>query len=78
MVLKMTLQKAVADLGLEAEVENTDVSSAKGSQADVIFTSNELLDELKGSTKSPIYPIKKYMDLVEVKAVLEAYSSAQA
>ncbi|MBP1044334.1 PTS sugar transporter subunit IIB [Vagococcus sp. BWB3-3] len=78
MVLKMTLQKAVAELGLEAEVENTDVSSAKGSQADVIFTSNELLDELKGSTKSPIYPIKKYMDLVEVKAALEAYLSTQA
>lgn len=78
MVLKMTLQKAAAELGIEAEVENTDVSSAKGTQADVIFTSNELLDELKGSTKSPIYPIKKYMDLTEVKTALEAYLSTQA
>ncbi|WP_313469135.1 PTS sugar transporter subunit IIB [Carnobacterium sp.] len=77
MVLKMTLQRAAAQLGIEADIENTDISSAKGSSADVIFTSNELLDELRSSVKAPIYPIKKYMDLEEVKTALEAYLTAR-
>jgi len=74
MVLKMTLQKVLKEKGIDAEVENTDLSSARGAEADAIFTSNELIDELKSSTnKIPIYPIKKYMDKEEVKEALEDY-----
>lgn len=73
MVLKMTLQKAVKALGIDAEVENTDISSAKGMNVDVIFTSNELSGELESAVTVPVYSIKKYMDLEEVQGVLELY-----
>lgn len=73
MVLKMTLQKAVKALGIDAEVENTDISSAKGMDVDVIFTSNELSGELESAVTVPVYSIKKYMDLEEVQGVLELY-----
>lgn len=73
MVLKMTLQKVVKTLNIEADVENTDLSTAKASNADVVFTSHELAPELEKSLKVPVYPIKKYMDLAEVQTALEEF-----
>ena len=73
MVLKMSLDKVIKELGLKATVENTDLSTAKATMADVYFTSHELLPELKAPVKAPVYPIKKYMDTSEIKAQLEQY-----
>lgn len=56
MVLKMSLDKVIKELGLKATVENTDLSTAKATMADVYFTSHELLPELKASVKAPVYP----------------------
>ncbi len=42
MVLKMTIDKVIKELGLTATAENTDLSTAKATPADVYFTSNEL------------------------------------
>ncbi|QVK19823.1 PTS sugar transporter subunit IIB [Mycoplasmatota bacterium] len=71
MVLKMTIDKACRQLGVDAEVENTDLTSARGVRCDAIFTSFELAEELASSVKVPLYPIKKYMDLEEVKESVE-------
>lgn len=71
MVLKMTLESVLSNLGVSAQVENTDISSAIGMDADAIFTSYELKTQLEKSTQVPIYPIKKYMDKNEVKESLE-------
>ncbi len=73
MVLKMTIDKVVKEMGIKATVENTDLSTAKATQADVYFTSNELLSELKNSVKAPVYPVKKYMDKNEVKSQMEKF-----
>ncbi|MGX7196774.1 PTS sugar transporter subunit IIB [Enterococcus olivae] len=73
MVLKMSIDKVVKELGLNASVENTDLSTAKATPADVYFTSHELLPELKASVKTPVYPVKKYMDVNEVKEQLEKF-----
>jgi len=73
MVLKMSIDKVVKELGLKATVENTDLSTAKATPADVYFTSQELLSELKASVKAPVYPIKKYMDVAEIRSQMEKY-----
>lgn len=73
MVLKMTAERVCREIGLDAEVENTDLSSAKGTYADLILTSYELAEEIKNSTKTKIYPIKKYMDKEEVRVAIEKY-----
>ena len=39
MVLKMTIDKVIKELGLKATAENTDLSTAKATPADVYFTS---------------------------------------
>lgn len=73
MVLKMTAERVCREMGIDAEIENTDLSSAKGTHADLILTSYELAEEIKSSTKAKIYPIKKYMDKEEVKEAIEKY-----
>ncbi len=73
MVLKMTLSKVVQEMGLDADVQNTDIETAKATKADVYFTSAELAEDLKNSTSNPVIPIKKYMDKTEVKNTLQKY-----
>lgn len=75
MILKMSIDKVMQNLGVEAEVENTDTNSARGMDCDVIFTSQELANELNSSVQVPVYAVKKYMDLEEVKTVVEQYLS---
>lgn len=71
--IKMTIQKALKQLGIECEVENTDINSARGADCDCIFTSQELLNELKGTCNVDVYPVKKYMDLAEVTEVVQTF-----
>lgn len=78
MVLKMTLDKVAKDLGIQATVENTDLSTAKATTADAYFTSNELLTELQSSVKAPVFPVKKYMDKNEVKHQMEKFLSERS
>ncbi len=66
MVLKMTCNKALADLGVVAEVENTDIMSAKSMKADLILTSQSLIDELCQSTDCSVIAIEKYVDKDEI------------
>lgn len=75
MILKMSIDKVMQELGVDAEVENTDTNAARGSDCDVVFTSQELADELRSTMQAPVYAVKKYMDLVEVKGVVETYLS---
>ncbi|MFT8362308.1 MAG: PTS sugar transporter subunit IIB [Sporolactobacillus sp.] len=73
MVLKMTLDKVVKDLGLDATVENTDISTAKATDADVYFTSAEFEPDLKESTNKPVYSIKRYMNKNEVEEKMKLF-----
>lgn len=73
MVLKMTIDKVLRELSINAEVENTDISSAQGMKSDLIVTSYELAENLKKVVSVPVLPIKKYMDAKEVREALEAY-----
>lgn len=73
MVLKMTIDKVLKELEVDAEVENTDLSSARGNNADAIFTSAELADDIRRGVKVPVIPIKKYMDKVEVREAIEEF-----
>lgn len=73
MVLKMTIEKACKERNIDCEVENTDISSARGMAVDAVFTSHELSDEIKSSMKCPVYPIKRYMDKEEIGRALDDF-----
>ncbi|NLA77956.1 MAG: PTS sugar transporter subunit IIB [Erysipelothrix sp.] len=73
LVLRMTIEKVCRELGIEADVENTDLSSAQGSDCDFVFTSEELATQLRSRMKCPVIPIQKYMDKAEVKAKFQEH-----
>jgi PTS system ascorbate-specific IIB component len=64
MLLKMQVDKVIKTLGLTADVELADISTARGlaMNADLIITSNELADRI-GDVKAPIVSVSNFMDL---------------
>jgi len=73
LILRLSLEKVIRKLGLDAEAENIDISSAKGVPCDAVFTSREIAEEIGDSWKVPVYGVKRYMDLEEVTAAVERY-----
>lgn len=77
LILRMQVEKAAKSLGLEADVEMADISTAKAlaPKADIIVTSKELAARI-GDVKAKFVLISNYMDLEEMKSKLsEAISS---
>lgn len=75
MALKMQVEKALKELGIEAEVDNTDIATASSMNPDIIYTSPEFAEQLKGSVNCPIIEIKQFMNYSEV---LEASRTIQS
>lgn len=67
LILKINIEKAMSQLGIEAEVDNVDVTTASGSKADFILTSNELAPLLKDKFTVPIAVITNFMSIPEIK-----------
>ncbi|MFH1447068.1 MAG: PTS sugar transporter subunit IIB [Chloroflexota bacterium] len=67
LILKIQMEKAIKQLGLTADVEVADISTARAlaHQADIILTSKELADRL-GDVKAKIITITNYMDIQEM------------
>lgn len=77
LILKMTIDKVLKDLDLEAEVVNTDLTDARSYQADAIFTSPDFVSSLEGSVKATLYPISRYSNKEEIKEQLLIAFAAQ-
>ncbi len=70
MILKMTIQKAMREIGVEGDVINTDISDSTGHNADAVFSSPDFIGDLEKRFKNKdvkLYAIKRYSDLSEVK-----------
>ncbi len=70
-LLKMNTDKAMAKLGIDADVDAADIGTAKGAaaQADFVLTSAELAQELEG-LPIPIRIINNFMDVDEISAAI--------
>jgi len=79
LLLRMTAEKAIKSLNLEAEVVVADISTARGagSDADIIVTSAELAQQL-GAVQGKIVTVKNYMDANEMADKLRSAISEQA
>lgn len=73
-LLKISVEAAAEDLGMDVSVTTSDVGSAKGTanMNDVVMTSPQLAAELKG-TSTPVESIENFMDVEEIKEVLKRY-----
>lgn len=70
LILRMTAETALAELGVKAKVEATDLSSAKGMAPDVILGQDMHTDELVGSAPV-VVAISSFVDSADLKRRLE-------
>jgi len=67
LILKMTIDDMLKAEGLEANTYPQDVTSVGGLKADLVFTSNELYDQIKERVSAPIIIIDNFLSVEEVK-----------
>jgi len=72
LILRMNVESVLKELKLDADVDNSDVSSAVFEKPDVIITNKELAENLKGSS-IPVLIVKNYFDKEEIKQVLQKF-----
>jgi len=70
LILRMNVETVLREMGINADVEHMDVSSASGTAADYIVTSNELAQSL-GGVSAKIIIVNNYFDQGEIKSALE-------
>ncbi|WP_022884896.1 PTS sugar transporter subunit IIB [Glaciibacter superstes] len=71
-ILKVTAERALKRLGIDAEVTATDVASVRAvaSDAQVILSSSELVEAI-GKTNADVIVVDNYFDLDELTQKLE-------
>lgn len=70
LILRMNVETVLKEMGVQADVEHTDVSTASSMAADYIVTSNELAQSLQGHT-AKIVIVNNYFDLKEIEQNLQ-------
>jgi PTS system ascorbate-specific IIB component len=73
LILRMQAEKALRELGLEADLEVADIGTARAvaPSADIILTTEELAQQL-GQVKPKVVTISNFIDLPEMVAKLKA------
>ncbi len=70
LILRMNVEQALGDKGIEADIEHTDVSTASSMQADYIITSNELAESLRGHS-AKVFIVNNYFDMDEINKAID-------
>ncbi|WP_010274946.1 PTS sugar transporter subunit IIB [Paenibacillus senegalensis] len=70
LILRMNVENVLKEMGVQADVDHMDVSTASGTQADFIVTNNELAQSLQGHS-AKIVLVNNYFDLNEIKESLQ-------
>lgn len=72
MILKITLEKVIRNLGIDAVVDVTDINAGRSQaeMADIVVTSAELAERI-GGVKAQIITVKDYFDVNEMTEKLK-------
>jgi PTS system ascorbate-specific IIB component len=73
LILRMNIESVLKANGIIAEVTNADLMTATSIETDIIFTSEELYNQIRKSAKVPIVVITNFMSKKEIeeKGILE-------
>ena len=71
LIMKMTVDKALRDLGVEADIEHWDAGTVGGKSADLIVTSEDFAERF-ADQKNVVY-LKNVLNAQEAKEKLRAY-----
>ncbi|SHJ88932.1 PTS system IIB component, L-Asc family [Clostridium amylolyticum] len=67
LLLKMNIDDVFKKNGIDADVTNADITTAASCPADIIFTSNELYNQLESKVEIPLIKIDNFMNLDEIE-----------
>ncbi|WAT01199.1 PTS sugar transporter subunit IIB [Rouxiella chamberiensis] len=68
-IVEMNVKKIIKELGKEAEVSHTDLSSAKSEPADIYIGSNEIIASLDDG-KRTVFGLTNLLDNARIKEIL--------
>lgn len=68
-IVEMNVKKIIKELGKEAEVSHTDLSSAKSESADIYIGSNEIIANLDDG-KRTVFGLTNLLDNAKIKEIL--------
>ena len=71
-IAEMNVKKALQELNIEAEVNHTDLASAKTETVDYYIGSPEIMEQLAGNGRKVI-PLINLFNVGEIKTVLEKH-----
>ncbi|HJW91704.1 MAG TPA: PTS sugar transporter subunit IIB [Anaerolineales bacterium] len=72
LLLRMYTEDVLQELGIDAKVEASDATQARGARADLILTSSALVEVCSGGN-AQVRAIKSFVNKAEIRAVLEAF-----
>jgi len=75
LILKMTVEKAMTELGVECDVEHWAAGTMQGMNHDIIVASGDMRDELEG--RSNVVFVKNVINVPEVKGALKTFLEAK-
>ncbi|QZA32172.1 PTS sugar transporter subunit IIB [Hydrogenibacillus sp. N12] len=71
LILRINVESVLKELGIQASVEVSDVTSAKSMPADLIVTSGQLAEVLRRDDV-PIITVQNYLDREEIRSKIQA------
>lgn len=74
LIMKMTVDKALRDLGIEAEIEHWDAGTVGGKAVDLIVTSEDFAERF--ADRDDVVYLKNVLNAAEAKEKLGAYLEA--
>lgn len=71
-IMELNVKKALKELGKTADVDHTDLTSAKSEQADIFIGAADIMSQLEDGTRT-IVNLENMMSIPEIKSKLEPH-----
>lgn len=71
-IMEMNVKKALAEMGKTAEVDHTDLTSARTVQADIYIGAADIVGQLDDGSRT-IVTLENMMSIPEIKSKLETH-----
>ena len=71
-IMELNVKKALKELGKTAEVDHTDLTSAKSVQADIFIGAADIMSQLEDGNRT-IINLENMMSIPEIKSKLEPH-----
>ncbi|MCM3094958.1 PTS sugar transporter subunit IIB [Priestia megaterium] len=71
-IVEMNVKKILIELGVEAQVSHTDLTTSKTEQADIYLGSADIVNQLDDGTRT-VVALQNILNQAEIKGALQKY-----